>query len=160
MENSAKKILKDTYEIIDLDVTKIVVLVMAFFYGSGYLIQAITLRNYGIHRLEAVKLQYIEVGVTFTVLTLLLTIVPVGCLLAHFRIRKKSGLPHFYLGATGYLLNTYNLFLVIVCFALFITRNEWHLYVVKLDSLGIHLRLYQALTAYAIIALFVLKIQN
>lgn len=146
----------DVYEKLNLDATKIAFVVISFFYGTGYLIHAITLRNYGVYRLEVVKLQYIEVGVTFAVLTLLITVVPVGCYLAHFRIRKSSKLQHYYAGAIGYMINTYNLFLVIIFFALFITMKEWSSNIIIINSLNIGARLYEIFSCYLIISLFVL----
>ena len=104
MDTTTNKDLEQFYNSLGLDISKIVFIVVGFFYGCGYLIQAITLRNYGIQRLETLKFQYIEVGVTFTVLAILITIVPIACYLAHFRIRKKSSeLPHFLIGAIGYV---------------------------------------------------------
>jgi len=54
---TADQILANAYKRMGLDLPKLILGVIAFFYGTGYLIQAITLRNYGIQRLEAIKLQ-------------------------------------------------------------------------------------------------------
>jgi len=153
---TADQILTKTYEKIGLDLAKLILGVVTFFYGTGYLIQAITLRNYGIQRFEALKLQYIEVGVTFTVLTLLLTVLPVGCYMAHFRIRKKSKLPHYKIGAVGYLANTCNLFLLVVCFSLFITQQEWSAVIVNIKRWGIQLRVSELCSLYVTVSVFVL----
>ena len=102
-------------------------------------------------------MQYIEVGVTFTVLLLLVTLMPVSLFHAHFRIRNKSNLPNYKIGAIGYLVNTYNLFFLILFFALFITQNEWNseLFFPLIEN-GIKLNL--VFSIYCAISVFVLII--
>ena len=158
MDRAPSEVVTDTCSLMKLDVTKVILAVVTFFYGTGYLIQAISLRNYGIHRLETVKLQYIEVGVTFTVLTLLLTVVPVACGLAHLRIRRKSGLLHYRIGAFGYFANTCNLFFLVVCFALFFTQDEWSTEVLLNYGGGVQLRLSEVFFIYAVLSVFVLVV--
>lgn len=138
------------------DITKLGVAILGTCYGIGYLVQAITLRNYGIHRLEALKFQYVEVGLTFSVLFLLVTAMPVACYLAHFRIRRKSKLPHFYLGAVGFLINTYNLLLLVVFFGLFITQSEWNSVVFMASKTRGEILLSQVFILYVVVSVFVL----
>jgi len=157
VKNSADEIISSAYDKIDLDISKIMVMVLTFFYGTGYLIQSITLRNYGVYRFEAVKLQYIEVGITFTVLLLLVTLMPVSLFHAHFRIRKKSNLPNKKIGAAGYLANTYNLLFLVLFLALFITQNEWNS-VLNFPLGKYEINLNIAFSIYCAISIFVLII--
>lgn len=108
-----------------IEPTQLLAAVGGYLYVAGYLINAITLRNYGIQRFEAVKLQYVEVGLSFTVLSLMLTVIPTAALLVHFRVRRKAQLPNYRVGALGYLLNTCNLFGLLIVFAVFMTSYEW-----------------------------------
>ncbi|TSA26919.1 hypothetical protein D4R71_03030 [bacterium] len=156
MSTDADKILSNFYKGLNLDVKSIVIFILSYLYSAGYLIQAATLRNFGIYRLETIKFQYIEVGFTFTVLALLVTVVPVGLYLAHFRIRQKSGLLHYKIGAIGFLINTYNLFLIIVFFAMFITWKEWSLVIFQSNSSNLQITLYQAFLIYLAVALILL----
>lgn len=149
-------LLRGSYGRLGMDISKVVVAALGFFYTAGYLVQAITLRNYGIYRLETVKLQYVEVGLTFTVLLLLATVMPVACFLAHFRIRKRSGLLHYRLGAAGYTLNTYNLLFLVVCFALFFTQEEWASVLIRSHNGVGGIRLAPAFIVYICISVFVL----
>ena len=156
MNTPADEVVSSAYSKLGLDISKVILAAVTFFYGTGYLIQAITLRNYGVQRLETVKLQYIEVGVTFSVLLLLFTVLPVACFLAHFRIRKRSGLPHYRIGAFGYLLNTYNLLSLVLCFALFITQAEWTATLFNLKGGARPVHLYEIFVAYASVSALVL----
>ncbi len=158
MKENEGELFSEYFKSLGFDFFKVIAITISFFYGSGYLIQAITLRNYGIYRLETVKLQYIEIGVTFTVLFLLLTALPIGVFLAHFRIRKKSPLPNYRLGGTGYFINTSNLFLVVMFASLFLTQQEWSSVILKLEHPKIELRIYEAFAIYVPVALFVLVV--
>jgi hypothetical protein len=117
--------LQKSFERWGLDATHVFALGAGYLYSVGYIINAIALRNYGVHQFEALKLQYVEVGLCFTILSLLLTTIPTWAVLAHFGVRKQSGLPLYRLGATGYLFNTCNLFFLLVFFPLFITGGDW-----------------------------------
>ncbi len=150
------KILSDFYNTLNLNIKNIILLVLSYLYCTGYLVQAATLRNFGIYRLETLKFHYIEVGFTFSVLIALVTIIPVGCYLAHFRIRRKSNLPHFKIGAITYLINTYNLFLIITFFSIFITMKEWTYVLFQFDSNTLQIRLNHVMLLYLSISLIVL----
>lgn len=156
MSTDADKIISDFYKKLNLDIKSIVIFILSYLYSAGYLIQATTLRNFGVYRLETIKFQYIEVGFTFTVLFLLITVVPVGCYLAHFRIRQRSGLLHYKIGAIGFLINTYNLFVIITFFSMFITWKEWSLILFKNNSHTLQIMLSQVFLIYLAIALVVL----
>ena len=128
--------------------------VLGYLYTTGYLISAQYLRKYGIQRFEPVKPQYIEVGLTFTILTLVATLMPVAAAVLHFRVRSKSGLPHYRFGATAYFLNTLNLFTLLCFFVIFITDTDWRAPVPYLS--GRTSRLGGVLAAYLIVAVFCL----
>lgn len=128
--------------------------VLGYLYTAGYLISAQYLRKYGIQRFEPVKPQYIEVGLTFTILTLLGTLLPVAAAVLHFRVRSNSGLPHYHFGATVYLVNTVNLFFLLGFFVVFITDTDWRAPVSYLAGRSAHLG--GVLAAYFVVAFFCL----
>jgi hypothetical protein len=131
-----------------------------FIYLLGYLIQAIVLRNYGIQELNIFTFQYIEVGITFLLLTLIVTVIPTGCFLAYKFVREKANLPNYYLGSFGSSINTYHLFLVVAFFALFITQQDWNKYL-SITSFSISLKevfsYYVTLALPAVIILPILE---
>jgi hypothetical protein len=137
-----------------VDLSRIAVALVAFLYAVGYLIHSATLRNYGIHQLQAFELQYVEVGVTFLVLTLLLTVVPIGCWMAYSSVRGRSGLPHFVIGATGPTVNTYFIFLYTVTAAMLLTNREINAEVVALPRHHVELTLGELGSIYLAVALF------
>lgn len=128
---------------------------LGYLYTAGYLISAQALRNYGIHRFEPVKPQYIEVGLTFTILTVLLTLTPVAAALLHFRVRGKSGLPYYRFGATVYWLNTTNIFLVLGFFVIFVTDAEWAAPIPLIEGLNVGgmLGVYLAIGLFSLVVL-------
>lgn len=98
---------------------------VGFLYVSGYFINSIFIRNLGIPDTELVRLEYIKIGFTFTLITLGIVLLPFGAFYLSYRVRKSSGLPHYHGGAIGNSLNTtlclgFPLFL-----AFFITKFEW-----------------------------------
>jgi len=151
-ENSASGRL----EYFGFDLPRVAATSAGVLYGAGYLIQAITLRNFGVQRLEALKLQYIEVGVTFAVLTLLVTLLPIGCWFAHFKIRGESGLLNVKEGAFTFWLNTCNLFALVSFLSLFATSGEWLAVLVGPAQWWPGERLSHAFALYAAVAVFVL----
>lgn len=110
---------------LDLDAVSAFAVVTGYLYLTGYLITAITLRNYGIHRFEAIKLQYIEAGVAFTVLACALALVPIITAITYYRVRVKSGLPNLWLGLIGYVSNFTILIFLLTFFAMFVTAYDW-----------------------------------
>jgi len=155
MTAKANKIIIEFFKELELTSKNLILFIASFLYFSGYLIQSTSLRNFGIYRIEIIKFQYIEVGFTFIVLILLVTLVPIGCYFAHFRIRKKSGLPHYWIGAIGYMINTYNLFTIIAFSAIFITWKEWSLMIDMFD-LGFAIKYYKVFFAYLGYAMVIL----
>lgn len=127
---------------------------VGFIYTVGYLVNAITLRNYGVQHFEAVKPQYLEVGITFILLLLMPALVAISAYWAHFKIRRASGLPNYRIGATGYALNTYHIFILCFFFGFFMTENDFLLSVHL--GFGIRIRVYELTLFYAIPALLTL----
>lgn len=128
--------------------------VLGYLYTAGYLISAQYLRKYGIHRFEPVKPQYIEVGLTFTIMTILVTCLPAVAALLHFRVRSRSGLPHYRFGATLYFLNTLNIFMLLGFFVIFVTDVDWRSEAALIG--GQQVQLGSALGVYLSIAVFCL----
>jgi len=143
-------------EVSKLDAAQFVALVVGYLYLSGYLINAIALRNYGIQRFEVLKLQYIEAGLVFLVLSSVFTIIPLAAIIVHFRVRRNSPLPNYKVGAVGYAINTCNLFVLITFFAVFITNFDWNTNIRIWPFRGF--RLSQVFLGYLFFAVFGLSV--
>lgn len=108
-----------------LSLSEIAAVFIGFLYVSGYFINSIFIRNLGITDTELLRLEYIKIGFTFTLITLGIVLLPYGAFYLTYRVRRASKLPHHHLGAIGNALNTtlclgFPLFL-----AFFITKYEW-----------------------------------
>jgi hypothetical protein len=120
-----------------LRLSEITALIVGFLYVSGYYINSIFIRNLGIAPTELFRLEYINIGFAFTLITLGFVFLPVGSFYLTYRVRSSSDLPHFYIGLIGNSLNTalcigFPLFL-----AFFATRYEWE-FILSTPALGLH----------------------
>lgn len=110
-----------------LNASQIATIAVGLLYVSGYYINSIFVRNYGISETELLRLEYIKIGFVFFLITLGFVFLPLGAFRLTYNVRKASGLPHYHLGAIGNALNTI-LFLGFPLFlAFFATRYEWEL---------------------------------
>jgi hypothetical protein len=110
-----------------LGLSEIAALSVGFLYVSGYFINSIFVRNLGIADTELLRLEYIKIGFTFTLVTLGYAFLPVSAFYLTYKVRGSSKLPHLHIGAIGNSSNT-ALFLAFPLFlAFFITRYEWDL---------------------------------
>jgi hypothetical protein len=108
-------------------VSEIAALTVGSLYVSGYYINTMFVRNLGIAPTELIRLEYINIGLAFILITFAFFLLPISAFLLTYRVRRASGLPHFYAGLIGNSCNTtlcigFPLFL-----ALFATRYEWNL---------------------------------
>lgn len=110
----------------EVELSHIFACAVGYLYLTGYLINSIFCRNLGINRAEALKLQYIEIGLVFTLMTVSLTAIIPAAFYVTFRIRKSSQLPHYWAGGIGNALNTAHFCLVLIFTAIFITNYEWN----------------------------------
>jgi hypothetical protein len=119
-----------------LRLSEIAALVMGFLYVSGYYINSIFVRNLGIGHTELLRLEYINIGFAFILITLGFVFLPVGAFYLTYKVRRSSRLPHYQAGAIGNSLNTtlaigFPLFL-----AFFATRYEWE-FILSTPVLGL-----------------------
>ncbi len=110
-----------------VSVSQFAALTVGFLYVSGYYINSLFVRNLGIAPTELIRLEYINIGFSFTLITLGFVLLPIGAFYLTYNVRSASNLPHFYIGLIGNSLNTalclgFPLFL-----AFFLTRYEWNL---------------------------------
>lgn len=141
---------------LDVDVGVFAV-VTGYLYLTGYFITAITLRNYGIHRFEAVKLQYVEAGVAFTVLAGALVVVPVVTAMTYYRVRSKSGLPHLWAGLIGYVINFSTLIMLLTFFSMFVTSYDWGRTTPLHQPLSRMFYVYASFSVFEVVALPVIE---
>jgi hypothetical protein len=132
-------------------VTEIAGLGVGFLYVSGFYINLLFTRNLGISPVELVRLEYISIGAAFTLLTILIGVLPIGAVYLTYRIRKASGLPHLHIGAIGNSLNTILCLGFVLFLALFVTRYEWNL---RLPRTVIGLQTFKSVAmTYSVLAL-------
>lgn len=96
-------------------------------YVTGYYINSIFMRNYGVSDSELLKLEYIKIGFVFALLTLGFVFLPGGVFFLTYRVRKASKLPHYHIGAIGNSLNTILFLGIPLLLALFATQYEFDL---------------------------------
>lgn len=110
-----------------ISLSEIAALSVGFLYVTGYYINSIFVRNLGIVRAELLKLEYINIGFAFALITIGFTILPVGIFYFTYNVRRASGLPDYHAGAIGNSLNTTLLLTFPLLLALFVTKYEWDL---------------------------------
>jgi len=133
-------------------IPQIAVLAVGLLYVSGYYINSIFLRNYGITDSELLRLEYIKIGFVFSLITLGLVFLPLGAFVLTYRVRKASQLPHYHVGAIGNSLNTILMLGVPLFLAFFATRYEWYL---KLPVPVFGLKTFQqVIIAFLVVSIF------
>lgn len=100
-------------------------LVVGSLYVTGYYVNSIFVRNYGIPESELFRLEYIKIGLVFWLLNTGIVLIPFGSFYLTYRVRRASGLPHFYVGWIGNSLNTTVMLFVPLVLSFFATRYEW-----------------------------------
>jgi len=108
-----------------ISLSEIAAVSIGFLYVTGYYINSIFIRNLSIVRAELLKLEYINIGFAFALITIGFTILPVGIFYFTYNVRRASGLPDYHIGAIGNSLNTTILLTFPLFLALFVTRYEW-----------------------------------
>jgi hypothetical protein len=108
-----------------LSVPQLAAIGVGVLYVSGYYINSIFLRNYGISDSELFKLEYIKIGFVFSLITFGLVFLPFGAFFLTYKVRKASQLPHYHVGAIGNSLNVIFFLGVPLFLAFFATRHDW-----------------------------------
>jgi hypothetical protein len=108
-------------------VSEIAALTVGSLYVTGYYINTMFVKNLGIAPTELIRLEYINIGLAFILVTFAFCLLPISAFLLTYRVRSASRLPHLRMGLIGNACNTtlcigFSLFL-----ALFATRYEWNL---------------------------------
>ena len=108
------------------NIVNILTFILGFVYLSGYLINAIFLRNQGIGNISLIKAQFIETGLMFTIITALISVQPYYSFLFFHRIMegKKYSIVKKYLIISFMTLVTVN-FLWVLNFSIFFTHYDW-----------------------------------
>jgi hypothetical protein len=101
--------------------------IVGLLYVTGYYINLIFIRNLGITHSELLRLEYVSIGFTFTLITMGMVFLPFATFALTYRVRRASKLFHLHIGAIGNSLNT-TLFLGFPLFlAFFATKYEMDL---------------------------------
>lgn len=140
-----------------LTIPQIAAIFVGLLYVSGYYINSIFLRNYGISDSPLLRLEYIKIGFVFTLITIGLVFLPLGAFLLTYKVRKSSNLPHYHIGAIGNSLNVILLLGVPLFLAFFATRYEW-LLTLKPPVMRMHIFknamvIFLCISAFAVIVL-------
>jgi len=100
-------------------------LLVGLFYVSGYYINSMFLRNYGIPETELFRLEYIKIGFVFWLIVCGLLLLPFGAFYLTSKVRSSSGLPHYRLGLIGNALNVIVMLGVPIALSFLATNFEW-----------------------------------
>lgn len=141
----------------DVGIAETVGVIIGLLYVTGYYINSIFLKNYGIPDAELLRLEYIKIGFVFWLLSSGVVFLPVGAFLLTYRVRKQSGLPHFWIGLVGNALNTIVMLSVPLMLAFFGTRFEWYFPLTEpilgFQKYNVAVATGLAVSAFAVIAL-------
>lgn len=118
-----------------LGAAELAALVVGSLYVSGYYVNSIFLKNYGIPDAELIRLEYVKIGFVFWVLTMGISLLPLGSFYLTWKIRRASGLPHFYAGWIGNSMNAACALGISLLAAFLLTRFEWK-YILPKPVLG------------------------
>lgn len=100
-------------------------LLVGLFYVSGYYINSMFLRNYGIPGTELFRLEYIKIGFVFWLIICGLVLLPFGAFYLTSKVRSSSDLPHYRLGLIGNALNVIVMLAVPIALSFLATNFEW-----------------------------------
>ena len=101
-------------------------LIVGLLYVSGYYINSMFLRNYGIPGTELIKLEYIKIGFVFWLIICGLVLLPFGAFYLTSKIRRNSNLPHYWAGLIGNSFNTIVMLGVPIALSFLATNFEWN----------------------------------
>lgn len=108
-----------------ISIAQSAILLVGLFYVSGYYINSMFLANYGISSTELLKLEYIKIGFVFWLIVCGIIFLPFGAFYLTSKVRKTSGLPHYWLGLLGNSLNVIIMLGVPIALSFFVTNYEW-----------------------------------
>jgi len=100
-------------------------LIVGLLYVSGYYINSMFLKNYGIPETELFRLEYIKIGFVFWLIVCGLVLLPFGAFYLTSKVRSSSGLPHYWLGLIGNTLNIIVMLGVPIALSFLATSFEW-----------------------------------
>lgn len=123
MENTVESAKEELIKQVSLVQTA--ALVVGLFYVSGYYINSMFLRNYGIPGTELFRLEYVKIGFVFWLIICGLVLLPFGAFYLTSKIRSSSGLPHYRLGLLGNALNVIVMLGVPIALSFLATNFEW-----------------------------------
>lgn len=123
--HTAEKVHKRLFK--TLGIAEAAALLVGALYVTGYYINSIFLKNYGIPDAELFRLEYVKIGFVFWLLSTGIVFIPLGAFLLTRRVRRASNLPHFRVGWIGTSLNATLMLEPPLLLAFFATRFEWYL---------------------------------
>lgn len=124
MENSVKAAQAAVFK--QVGVVQIAALLVGLLYVSGYYINSMFLRNYGIPPTELIKLEYIRIGYVFLLTVFGVSLLPIGAYFLTASVRSASGLPNYWLGLIGNSANVVVFVGVPLGLSLIATDFEWN----------------------------------
>jgi hypothetical protein len=109
-----------------IGVVEAAALIVGLLYFTGYYINSVFMRNYGIPESELFRLEYVKIGFVFWLITSGIVLLPFGSFFLTHKVRGSSGLPHFTVGWIGNSLNAIVMLGVPLALSFFATQYEWY----------------------------------
>jgi uncharacterized protein (DUF486 family) len=132
-------------------------------YVTGYYVNSIFARNYGIPEPTLFRLEYIKIGFVFWLISSGIVLIPFGAFYLTHQVRKSSQLPHFLIGWIGNSSNTVVMLAVPLVLSFFATQFEWHLQlsheILGFSRLNLAVSWGLAISAFAVICVPVIERQ-
>ncbi len=124
MENTVESAKKELIK--QVSTVQAAALFVGLFYVSGYYINSMFLKNYGIQGTELFRLEYIKIGFVFWLIIGGLVLLPFGGFYLTSKVRSSSNLPHYWLGLIGNALNVIVMLGVPIALSFLATNFEWN----------------------------------
>lgn len=124
MENTVESAKEELTKQVSL--VQIAALIVGLFYVSGYYINSMFLKNYGIPGTELFRLEYVKIGFVFWLIISGLVLLPFGAFYLTNKVRSSSGLPHYKIGLIGTSLNVIVMLGVPIALSFLATNFEWN----------------------------------
>lgn len=124
MENSVESAKEELMK--QMSLVQTAALIVGLFYVSGYYINSMFLKNYGIPGTELFRLEYVKIGFVFWLIICGLVLLPFGAFYLTNKVRSSSGLPHYKIGLIGTSLNVIVMLGVPIALSFLATNFEWN----------------------------------
>lgn len=136
---------EDTHEKINIT-TKAILLIPSCVYAIGYLIHSNYYRRIGVTSISIAKPEYIETGLIFCILSIVISFIPYYSIPLIKNLRKnRENKENLNNGVRLVAFCGCNYVISLVLFSLFITRYEWHIKLLNDISIGHFLSYYMVI---------------